>query len=126
MPEASASVTHTAPTTVHGRRSLRPESAPRDRSGEASRRELSDLLAHRGADLTRVAVVHSIVDARDGNLLHEVVDTRPRAHGTRRGRTGRAQLGRGAGADLGREHDVEYPCPDAMVAGILGAHRRVY
>src|SRR5256885_9542734 len=98
MPEASASVTHTAPTTVHGRRSLRPESAPRDRSGEASRRELSDLLAHRGADLTRVAVVHSIVDARDGNLLIEFVYTRLISHDSCRGRPGRDSIWTAIGA----------------------------
>ena len=49
-------------------------------------RELADFLSHRGPDLRRVPVVHAVVDARDGDLGHEVADAVPRAHGSARGR----------------------------------------
>ena len=74
-------------------RGVRGRSARRDsasRRGKALHRELTDLLAHGGADLRRVAVVHPVVDARHRDLLHEVADAVPRPHGAAGGRAGRA------------------------------------
>ena len=66
--------------------------------------------------------MHAVVDTRLRDLLREVADTGPRAHGTPDGRAGRAERGRGPGADLGLEHRPEGPRHDAVGARILGMH----
>src|SRR5262249_11419191 len=81
----------TRQTTRARPRAVEPGSA--DRLGEALHRELPDLLAHRPTDLCRVAVVHAVVDASHRNLLGELPDARPRAHGPAGRRAGRAELG---------------------------------
>src|SRR2546423_1186299 len=102
------------------RAAMRPESLAIDRSwssvvvtasasrlGQPLHRELADRLAHRGADLGRVAVVHPVVDAPDGDFLHEVVDAAPRAHRAAGGVAGGAELRHRTGAELGGQDGAE-------------------
>ena len=64
--------------------------APIGSSSDLKVGQLADLLAHRGTNLRRVAVVHPVVDASHRNLLREVADGVPRAYRAPCGRTGRA------------------------------------
>src|SRR6267378_262555 len=102
------------------RAAMRPESSAIDRAwssvvvtasasrlGEPLRRELADRLAHCGADLRRVAVVHPIVDAPDGDFLHEVADAVPCAYRAAGGVADGAELRHRAGAELGGQHGAE-------------------
>src|SRR5947207_116822 len=81
--------------------------ASASRLGQPLHRQLADRLAHRGADLGRVAVVHPVVDAPDGDFLHEVVDAAPRAHRAAGGVAGGAELRHRTGAELGGQHGAE-------------------
>src|SRR6267142_7258237 len=85
----------------------RAVTASASRLGQPLHRQLADRLAHRGADLGRVAVVHPVVDTPDGDFLHEVVDAAPRAHRAAGGVAGGAELRHRTGAELGGQHGAE-------------------
>jgi len=70
--------------------------------------------------------MHSFVDARHCDLPNEVADGVPCAYRTPRGRAGRAQLRRQAGANLGLQHGAERCRHDAVRARILRMHGRDY
>jgi hypothetical protein len=63
-------------------------------------RQLANLFAHSRADFRGVAVVHAVVDARIGYLLHEVIDLRPTPRRAFSGDTGCRQGRHGTGPDL--------------------------
>ena len=60
----------------------------------------ANLFAQGSADFRGVTVVHAVVNARIGNLLHEVIDLSPTPRRAFGGDAGRRQSRRGTGIDL--------------------------